>query len=142
MHALHARDAFGDDDAFVHRLVREPGRPGEIADRPNTGDAGFAPWVDDDMGPVDLYARRFEPDILDIADNAHGEDNAVHRDRLKSCRPWSLSVAVTLSAPFSNLVTEVPVFKLHALFRERLGGEGGDILILHRKYAVQHLDHP
>ncbi len=34
MHALHAGNALGDDDAFMHGLVREPGRTDEVADRP------------------------------------------------------------------------------------------------------------
>ena len=81
MNALHAGDALGDDHAFMHRLVREPGRADEIADRPDAGDAGLAPFVDDDMGAVDLDAGGFEADILDIADDADGEDHAIDGER-------------------------------------------------------------
>ena len=81
MHAFHAGDALGDDHAFMHRLVREPGRADEIADGPEAGHARLAPLVDDDMGLLDLHARCLETDILDIADDADGENDAIDRDR-------------------------------------------------------------
>ena len=36
--------------ALVHRLVREPGRAGDVADRIDAGLAGAAPFVDHDVG--------------------------------------------------------------------------------------------
>src|SRR3546814_10865718 len=44
-----ARDRFDRNHRFVHRLVREPRRRGDVADRPNAGDVGAAHRVGVDM---------------------------------------------------------------------------------------------
>src|SRR5688572_22223079 len=80
VHALHAGDALGDDDALMHRFVRKPWRADEIADCPHAWHAGLAPCVHHDMRLLDLHARLWEADILDVADDADREDDAVHRD--------------------------------------------------------------
>ena len=81
-----AGDLLDADHALMARLVREPGRPGEIADGIDAGLAGAAEVVDHDMGAVDLHLGAFEPDILDIADDADRRDHAIDRDLLRSCR--------------------------------------------------------
>ena len=42
-------DLLDADHPFVDRLVRQPGRPDEIADRVDARLAGAQPFVDDDM---------------------------------------------------------------------------------------------
>jgi hypothetical protein len=54
--------------------------------------------VDHDVGLLDLHLGAFEADILDIADDADGRDDAVDRDLLRLAA--TSMVAVTLSAPF------------------------------------------
>ena len=68
MHALHARDLLGHDHAFMHRLVRQPGRADQIADRPHSVHTCFTILPNDNVCTIHLDARRFQPDIFDIAD--------------------------------------------------------------------------
>ena len=49
MHVLHPGDLLDADDALMHRLVRQPGRADDIADRLDAVLAGPQPLVDDDM---------------------------------------------------------------------------------------------
>src|SRR5262245_40924677 len=72
MHAVHAGDLFDTDDAFVARFMREPGRPGDIADGVETRRPGAAPFVDRDVTLVDFDAERLESEPLDIAGDADG----------------------------------------------------------------------
>ena len=65
--------------ALVHRLVREPGRADQIADGIDARLAGLAPFVDDDMGLLDLDLGAFEADILDIADDADRRGSRARR---------------------------------------------------------------
>ena len=58
-------------------LMRKPGRTDHVADGVEAGDAGAAPFVDDDMAFVDLDALLLEAEPLDIAGDADGEDDAV-----------------------------------------------------------------
>ena len=51
------------------------------------------------MGAVDLHLGAFQADILDIADDADGEIDALDRDLSELLPPASI-VAVTLSASF------------------------------------------
>ena len=50
-------------------------------------------------------------------------------------------VAVTLSAPFFSAFTVAPVMIFMPCFSKALLGEGGDLRVLDRQDAVQHLDH-
>ncbi len=50
MHAFHAGDLLGDDDAFMHRLVRQPGAADQVANGPDAVDAGLAILAGDDVG--------------------------------------------------------------------------------------------
>ena len=79
-------DLLDADHALMARLVGQPGRAGEVADGVDAGLAGAAPVVGHDMGLLDLHLGAFEADILDIADDADGEDDAVDGDLLTSCR--------------------------------------------------------
>ena len=77
VHVVDPGDPLDADHALVAGLVRQPWRPDEIADRIDAGLAGAQPFIDDDMGALDHDAGALEPDVLDIADDADGEDDAL-----------------------------------------------------------------
>jgi hypothetical protein len=139
MHVVQAGDLLDADHALMARLVREPGRAGEVADRVDPGLAGAAEFVDHDMGAVDFDAGAFQADPFDIADDADGGNHAIDGDVLR------------LAAGFHGDRDAVGGFlhalhggagqDLHALLLERLVGEGGNFLVLDRQDARQHLDH-
>src|SRR3546814_2560162 len=55
-----ARDRLDRNHRFVHRLVREPRRRGDVADRPQAGHVGAAHRIGVDMALGRLHAERFE----------------------------------------------------------------------------------
>ena len=67
-------DRLGGDHALVARLVRQPGRRGHVADRPEARHVGAAHRVGVDMPLGRLHAQRFEPDILGVRDDPDGDD--------------------------------------------------------------------
>ena len=140
MHAFHPGDLFGHDDAFMHGLVRQPGRAHQVADGPNAIHAGLAILADHHMGLLDFDARGFQADIFDIADNAHGQDHAVDRD-LFGLAGLVLQSAGDVVAALVQLGDLGADLELHALLGESLGGKGGDFLVFHRQHAVQHFHH-
>ena len=71
---LLAGDRLDADHALVARLVGQPGRAGDVADRVDALDVGAAVAVGDDMAAVGLHAQRLEPDILGVGDDADGDD--------------------------------------------------------------------
>ena len=78
--SLTSGDPLDADHTFVHRLVSQPRRTDEIADRIDAGFAGAQPFVDDNMASVDHDAGVFKPDVFDIADDPDGEDHALDAD--------------------------------------------------------------
>src|SRR5262249_58083721 len=75
-----AGDPLDADDALMARLVGEPGRADDIADGIDPGLVGLQPLIDQDMGLLDPHLGALEAEILDIADDADGEDDALGRD--------------------------------------------------------------
>ncbi|MNI65557.1 hypothetical protein D3C73_1210690 [compost metagenome] len=73
-----AGDGFHAQYAFVAGLVGKPGRAGHVADGVNAGLGGTAKTIGDDVGFLDLYAGLLQPQVLDIADDAGGDDDAVY----------------------------------------------------------------
>ena len=80
MHVVDPGDPLDADDTFMHRLVGQPWRADEVADREDAGFAGAQPFVDDDMASFDGDAGIFEADIFDIAEDADGKDDALDGD--------------------------------------------------------------
>ena len=140
MNAFDAGDLLHAQHALVACLMREPGRTDHIADSIEAGDAGAAPFVDDDMALVDLDALRLETEPFDIAGDADGEDDAVDCELSRSA-PRLRQRAVTLSSWRVSPSTVVPVWMVDALLGEGLACERGDLGILHRENAGEHLDH-
>ncbi len=86
MHVVQAGDLLDADHALMARLMRQPRRAGEVADRVDAGLAGAAVFVDHDMGAVDLDAGALQADILDVANDTDGGDHPIDGDVLRSCR--------------------------------------------------------
>ena len=80
MHVVDPGDLLDADHPLVARLVRQPGRADDIADRVDAGLAGAQPFVDDDVAALDLDPGAFEADVLDIADDADRQDHALDGD--------------------------------------------------------------
>ena len=87
--AERLRDGLGGDDAFVARLVREPRRRGDVADRPEAGDVGAAHRVGLEEAAVHRHAQFLEPDILGVGDDPDRDDGVAEALLGRSCRPWS-----------------------------------------------------
>ena len=68
------RDRLDGDDAFVARLVREPGRSGHVADRPDARHIGAAHRIGVDEALGGLHAELLEPDILGVGNDADRDD--------------------------------------------------------------------
>ena len=139
MDVVEAGDVLDAHHAFMHRLMRQPGRADDIADGIHAGLAGLAPLVDHDMRAIDFHLGLLEPHILDIADDADGEDDALELDLLRLLalnQRRDDAVGVLL-----QLLHRGRGEDLHALLLERLLREGGDFLVLDRQHAVEHFDH-
>ena len=67
-------NGFDGYNAFMAGLMRQPGRRGHIADRPDAGHIGAAHGIGVDMALGGCDAQRFETNILGIGDNADGDD--------------------------------------------------------------------
>jgi hypothetical protein len=67
-------DGFDADDALVAGLVRQPRRAGDIADRVEAGDIGFAIAVGDDVAAIGFHVEGFEAEVLDVAGDADSDD--------------------------------------------------------------------
>ena len=136
---MQALDGLDADDAFVLGLVREQRRAGDVADGVNARHIGLARAVDDDGAALGLHAEFFQAEILDIADDADGRNDAIDGERLRA----ALAVvdgrddAVGLLVELRHLGAGED---LDALLLEALAREGGDLGILGRQDLRQHLD--
>ena len=138
MHVVDPGDVLDADHPLVARLVRQPGRPDDIADRIDAGLAGAQPFVDDDVAALDLHAGAFEADALDIADDADRQDHPLDGDLERLAAGLDLRgdvVAAALQALHRRAGVD-----LDALLLEALAGKGGDLLVLDRQHPVEHLD--
>src|SRR5205823_5110738 len=138
VHVVEPGDVLDANDALMHRLVRQPGRPDEIPDRVKARLPGAQPFIDDDMGALDFRLGAFEADILDIADDADREDDALDRN--------VGALAAGLDLRRDAAIAALQVFHgragmdLDALFLEALAGESGDLFVLDRQDAVEYFD--
>ena len=64
-------------------LMRQHGRPSDIADGVDAGDIGSPEAVGLDNAALDRHAELFEPEIFDIADDADGGNHPLDRERLR-----------------------------------------------------------
>ena len=119
--------------------MREPGRPDDVADGVDVRLSGRHPLIDDNMGFLDLHLGAVEAEILDIADNADGEDSAIGLDFARLAAGFDGggdAVGILLQGLHRGAGHD-----RHALLLEALAREGGNLLVLDRQDAVEHLDH-
>ena len=94
----------------------------------------------DDGAALGLHAELFQAEVLDVADDADGRDDALDGERLRA----ALAVvdgggdAVGLLVELGHLGAG---HDLDALLLEALAREGGDLGVLDRQDLRQHLDH-
>ena len=94
---LHALDRLDADDALVLGLVRQHRRARDIADGVNAGHIGLAVAVDHDGAALGLHAELLQPEILDIADDADGRDDAL--DLICCVPPLPSSIVAATVSP-------------------------------------------
>ncbi len=134
---IGAGNAFDTHNAFMRRLVGQPGRAGQIADGIETFDACAPEIVDFDMGLLDLHAKRFKAEVFNIANDAHGKDRAVEFFFL------FLAGLVRDFRRYGGLAS-FEVFDLRAgydvqaLLLEVLLGEFGNLLVFHWQDPVHN----
>src|SRR6185437_10342515 len=136
---IEALDRLDADDALVLGLVREHWRPGHVADSVDAGDIGLAVAVDDDAAALGLHAELLEAEILDVADDADGGDDALGRDLLGlAIRLDGGGDAVGLLVEFADLGVRED---FNALLLEALAREGLDLVVLDGQDLRQHFAH-
>ena len=107
VHAFDAGDFLDAQDAFMGRLMRQPRRSDQIADRINAGNIGAAPFIDHDMAAIRLDAQFLQPDILDIAGDADRQDDAIDFELLCAGRAESVAtteILLQVSRPFTSVL--------------------------------------
>ena len=122
-------------------LVRQHGRPGDIAYRIESCDVGTRHAVDDDGAAIGFYPELLEAEILDIADDADG--------RNKTARFEFLLIAFVVLDRRGDIVRTL-FHRRHprrrddfdALFLEFFAGEAGDLGILDRSGSAAILRRP
>ena len=95
--------------------------------------------VGDDVRVFDLHAERFQAHVLDIADDAHGDDGDI------GFQGFGLAAGLDLDGHagfgFGQLLDVGRHAKLQAALLEGLVGGLGDLFILDRQDARQGFDH-
>ncbi len=136
---VEALDLFDADDTFMLRLVGKHRRPCHIADGIKAGYIGAAMAVDDDRTLLGLNPQRLEAEILDIAGDADGRDDTIHRDiGLRGPLLDRGGDAVPALLQSTDLCANPD---LEALLLELLLGDPGDLGIFHRHDLVDDFDH-
>ncbi len=135
---LVAGDEFGGVDAFMRRLVRQPGRAGAVADGEQALDVGLAVAVGLDMAAVQLDAQRLQADAVGVGGDADGRDADLGLERLGLAA--DLDVHLHAGAGLGDLGHLGPELELDAALLERLLGGLGDLLVLDRHDALDRLD--
>ncbi|PAV92830.1 hypothetical protein WR25_24902 [Diploscapter pachys] len=126
-----AGDLLDADDAFVARLMRQPGRAGDVADRVDALDVRPAVAVDLDVAALRLDAQRLQPDILGVRHDADRDD------RMAEFGAGDLAVCV-LDRGGDAVRARLQLFEarlgedLDPLLGQRLGHEFADFGILDR----------
>ena len=75
---IQSLDLLNADDALMLGLVGQHGRACHIADGIEASHIGAAKTIDDDAALVGFHAEGFKTQIFNIADNAHGGDDAIN----------------------------------------------------------------
>ena len=79
---VFASDVLYANHTFMRRLMRQPGRPGNVADGIHARLAGAAKAVHHDMRAFHFYLRAFQAEVFDVTDDAHGGNYALNGNLL------------------------------------------------------------
>ncbi len=134
------RDRLGRGDAFVAGLVGEPGRRGDVADRPDAGDVGAAHRVGIDMAFGGFHAERLESDILRVGHDPD-RDDAMAEALLAGLAVVGLDLGGDALRIGLQALDAGAGEDRQALLLQALGELRADFGVLHRNHPVQHLDH-
>ena len=144
MHVFLAGDFLDADHRLMHRLVGEPRRADEIADRVDAFDAGLEPLVDHDMAAIDFDALDgIEAAVLDVAGDADRENDFLGRDglRLGLAALHRLDGGGGAALAWLESCDRRAGDDGHPLLLELLAGVGRDVFVFDRQHAVHDLDH-
>src|SRR5664280_2479669 len=134
--ALDRRDA---DDALMLGLVRQHRRTGDVADGIDARHIGPIELIDGNDAAISLDAEFFEPEIFDVADDAHCRDDALGGDGLR------FAALFDSRGDTGALFLELRDFgigqNLDALLLEALACQPGDLRVLDWQDLRQHFHH-
>ncbi len=136
---LQAGDVLQAVNALVAGLVRQPGRPGHVADGVQARHAGGEVLIGHDVGLLDLHAEGLQAHVLDVAHDADGHDGHVALERLGLAA--GLDIHRYARSVLGQLLDGGADAELQPPPLEHLLGGGRDLLVLHRQDAVHGLDH-
>ena len=137
---MPARDQLGHHHPLVARLVRQPGRPRDIADGIKPRHTRAAKPVRHHMGALDLHPDGLKPEVLDIADDPDRRNHRVEALRRDLARLLDMGDDAHPGRAVQLLHRRL-LQNRHPLLDELLAGKGADLGILDREDAVHHLDH-
>src|SRR3546814_3945946 len=98
------------------RLMSEPGRPDDVADRPNTVNIGAAVFVGDHVPALHRDAERLEADILGIGNDAHFDDDVAEITLLARSALAGQSFDDTATGLSVHPFCSFPFFVFYSLF--------------------------
>ena len=132
-------DGLRRDHAFMARLVRQPGRRGDVADRPEPRHVGSAHRVGLQEPAVHLDTKRLQPDIFGIGYDANRDDNMAELfDR--DLAIGGLDLGLDAAARIGDRLNAGCGADIDALLDQRLVQEDRDIGVLDGHDAVEHFD--
>ncbi len=123
---------------LVRRLVRQPGRAGDVADGVEASNTGRAVSIDHHMGAVDLHAQRLQAQPLDIADDAHSDDGDLSLQIFGFAADFQFDRDTGLG--LGELVHLGAHAELQTASLEGLLGRGRDLGVFDRDDAVEHFN--
>ena len=121
------------------RLVGQPWGTCDIADGVEARHACGPVGSGDHVGLLDLHAQTFEAEVLDIADDADGDDGALGLQGFTAGADLDLDRDAI--ARLGQFLDARPDAELQAAALEGLAGGGRDLLVLGWQDARQGLDH-
>ncbi|MNS79726.1 hypothetical protein D3C72_1133880 [compost metagenome] len=131
-------DVLGGVDAFVRRLVRQPGRAGAVADGVEALDVGLAVAVGLDVAAVQFDAQRLQADAVGVGGDADGRDADLGLQRLGLAVHFNSDLhTLGILGHLSDLGADL---ELDAALLERLLRGLGDLFVLDRHDAVDGFD--
>ncbi len=134
------RDQLCHHNALMAGLVSQPRCSGNIANGKHPLDARAAVFICHHMGAIHLHTNRFQPKVLDIADNANRRNHCVELAHLDLAT--NLDMRAHTHARLAVKFLDPCLFQNgHALLHKLLLCKAADLSILHRQDPVHDLHH-